>query len=212
MPPREARHVITLRPPSREAIARHEAGHALAAVLWVGDVYDVTIVPSAAGRGMCRTRSNGMLDVDLQASFMRAGPADVRPHHARRVLGYARYCLAGWAAESLFLGRLQVRPSLLADEEDVSEARAYIALVHPCLAEASAGWLMASAVDLEYRRARRFLREHWGHVERVAKALLRHETLDEVRFRRIVDRLPWMRHPRLNVLGWSDEYAEKGAK
>lgn len=181
--------------PTLEAIAYHEAGHALAATL-VATVWDITIVPvPGVSRGLVRTQSRGMHNPGVWRDLVRAAADEpLRRLVQATALGHARYCLAGWAGESLHVGRLPAAVSKMVGEKDTEDARSFIRAAYPdmplgCPAE---HWIL----DGEYGRTRRFLQEHRKHLDAVASALLKLRTLDGDDLEAILDHLPPIREPR----------------
>jgi hypothetical protein len=174
-----------------EDTAHHEAGHAVAAIAWVGQVHEVSIVPVEGVRaGICTTRSFGMLDQpnlladQIEQAQERDDAAAMKVLQAM-LLGHARYCFAGYCAEFIFSGRRVSVAGLSLDEVVEGFHRM-------CLA----GYGEADDWEREVRRTRRFLQHHWPHVTAVADALLKHRTLDEEMFHEAIASLPPMRLPR----------------
>lgn len=185
--------VFRLSPSTRETVAHHEAGHTIAAVLWVGNLTGVTIVPTpgvSLGRVTLRHAGNS---IESYRQLV-AGSRDlaVVQHTRAQALGRARFSLAGWAAEGIYRRKPLMGLSRWFDEPDVDEARALVAAVYP----GARDMLVKIIMDREYRRARAIVREHWGHVTAIATALVKRETLTADEVYEILDVLPWMRRPR----------------
>ena len=164
--------------------AHHEAGHAVAAVAFVGTVHQVSIVPDAAAAGRCATRSFGMLGrpdylAEQMAIARERGDTCMAAMWHSRLLGHAVYSFAGYCAEFMFT-RCRVHVAGLFAEE-VWDGWHFIEL---------AGYGPDEDVVMrEERRTRSFLRRHWQHVTAVASALLEHRTLNEEKFNEVIDRV-----------------------
>lgn len=112
-----------------------------------------------------------------------------------------RGSMAGYAAESIGFGLdPRAKPYRYKDVEDVLLARRWVAAAYPHprreMREAFAYMVMLD----EYERARRFLREHWWAVQRIARELLRRGRLGVVAIRRLVAEIfPRLRIPRFRL-------------
>lgn len=181
--------------------AYHEAGHAISAVAWVGNVVKVSIEPTSEYLGVCKTYSGGFLNrPESLAENMNYAKqrGDVATHEwlQASLLGHARYSLAGYCAQSMFGARLPRVICLAVDEVRDGWERVRLAEGFSVRAVPSRTLAMREraahfrAVVREERRTRSFLRAHQAHVEAVARALLKHTTLDEEHFYAVVDLLP----------------------
>lgn len=176
--------------PSLLEIAYHEAGHAVAALAWCGGVSRVTIKPAAPQYlGKCWVVEHQTSDALAMAlaSSERAGDQRLAWLLRQQVLGRARLALAGHCAERLFNNR---RATFVFDQD---EADAWHSLE-------LAGEEPEYAVVRERRYTKRFLREHWLHVQAVAAALVDQETLSEEALDASIEHLPRVRDARI---GWS---------
>jgi len=147
---------IRVTPPTRVAVAYHEAGHVLAAFAWGAGIRWVNIgsagdIRRGAFRGETRERARAVDPDDL-----------------------ARCALAGWAAECVYVGRKFLPVELLVGEDDVDAARAALAgdVGEPDV-------LLLYFLRLSFEQVRRFMRAHREHLDAVARALLRRGHLDE---------------------------------
>jgi len=169
------------------ATAHHEAGHAIAAVAYVGRVHELSIEGFDDCAGYCATRSYGRLDNpgDIAkeiANWNECGGKLAAQKVGRlraELLGHARFGLAGWCAEVKFTG-LRIPVSRLLNEDTLG------ALNRIDLA----GYDPDQHIVREVRRTYRFLRMNWLQVQSLASALLTEKTLDAERFDAILKGLP----------------------
>lgn len=169
--------------PTLLEVAHHEAGHAVAALAWCTGVSRVTIKPEAQQYlGKCwaiEHQSSEALAVAFRASE-KSGDQRLTGLLRRALLGRARFALAGRCAECLFTGRR----ATFVFEQDEADAWHHLELI---------GEEPEYAVVRERRYTKRFLREHWLHVQAVAAALVRHETLSEQALLTSIEHLPRVR-------------------
>jgi cell division protease FtsH len=182
---------------NREATAYHEAGHALAMLIWNGGLESVSIAPDPrAGHHGITSRRGPPLDFVLTWA----------PWYRRQHLhGEARVNVAGYAAEEVFTGK---RPGVVvqtlavwprswraaaamgramsesdgAEEEeepgtDLGDALQAMALAYPRDTRSATLKRVAS----EYGLVIEFLTAHRSALDALAAALLREETLDRNR-------------------------------
>ncbi len=169
------------------ATAHHEAGHAIAAIAYVGRVHEVSIEGFDSGAGHCATRSYGRLDnpgaiaEEIANWNQRGGNLAAQQVKALRaeLLGHVRFGLAGWCAEVEFTG-VRIAVSRLLDDDTLG------ALNRIDLA----GHDPDQHIVCEVRRTYRFLRVNWLQVQVVASALLTEKTLDAAAFNAILKGLP----------------------
>jgi hypothetical protein len=158
-------------PPSREATAYHEAGHALLYEAHYLGVESATIVPTADTLGMVTMR-------DFTGSALLSGAMATFEADVVRFIASSRIriALAGWEAEKMHRG---VRFGLGLDP-DFLKAIDY----------AEVAWSEDAGdavMQRERRWTRRYLHAHWRHVEAVAALLLRRNTVDGDKVRDALD-------------------------
>jgi hypothetical protein len=189
--------------PSIEAQAHHEAGHVLAALAWGAGIHSVTIVVDEEDPGLSgiTTKSwGGSGNPATQGLMLRTGAPDFKDFAFGSLLGHVRYCLAGHAADFNFTGeRPPLRISNLFDD-DIEAAVQYIVAAFP--GEGNTHHERIHRIlTREYRRVKRWLREHQGHVDAIARALIRKKTLDGPAVTHALRKLGAMRQP-----GYRDRY------
>lgn len=180
-------------PGSKEQLrltAHHEAGHFVAGLVWGGDVHrgSATIRPEGDFLGHVRP---GFLHSpeDLAETMRLAGASSpgLRETLVRIAHDMIRFLLAGHAAESILLGHRE--HPLDVTDGDVEDARRYVAAAYE---SDPRGVDDDYVLCLEFGRARRFLRREWARVEVVARALLRHETIEGEKLSRLLGRVGWI--------------------
>jgi hypothetical protein len=179
-------------PRSLEAVAYHEAGHALTAYAAGLDVYLVTNVETRAHQGQTRFR-------DLWGSIL-AGAVDhqiprefVDWQAENRII----VDLAGYAAELRYRRVRGGPPSPGSDDPDVRSALEMMQ---------ARGWGTTDpspVLHLLWYRTRHYLGRHWSKVEAIAEAVIHHRAIDAERFYTImseVDARPWALPKRLRAV------------
>lgn len=135
------------------ATAFHESAHAITFLAQGWGLEEVTVEPSGISVGLTTVTH------PLPSSSDNAGRAI--------------WCaLAGWAAESIFFGRMPALPLGEMCDSDIGMARAFARkLGHRSKPDQDR--LLRQA----YRSVRRFLRRHWPAVQRLACELQRRRTM-----------------------------------
>jgi Peptidase family M41 len=156
-----------MRKSALEAIAYHEAGHAVACVVHHVRVRKATIVPDAEVLGhVSHANPYGGVRLDVENSSRRA-----RFRVERDIL----ISLAGDAAERKFCNRRRFGAG--SDYDRAVDAASYLCSSAEAT-EAYVNWLAVTASD--------WAEGHWPAIEKVAKALLQHKTLTGARVRELV--------------------------
>ena len=145
----------------RTRIAYHEAGHVVIAAVHGLPVDSVTITPARAET--------------LVYSVPLTTPRQLVRHvRAQVALGWAGVC-----AELLLTGERQPRLAWAASERDLERALAWATVLYTGIASAD------RFVDSTQPRVRRMLAARWPHVQRIARALMRHEQLHGAQLARL---------------------------
>lgn len=174
--------------PTLDAVAHHEAGHALVGSMHFGNVGRVTIVPGPDGLTLGRAMTERMyLSPEWVRRLLASDPEGNVAHARATVHCGVRLCLAGHVAESIHTGR----PWVMCDDDDVRGALEWIEAGYPGDREFGR-WLI---IDRERRRLRDWLREHWQHVGALARELLQRSTLTGDEVMEIILRQPRIRIP-----------------
>lgn len=171
--------------------AWHEAGHALVSAVLVGRVTELSLIETEKEFGHTRVESGFADPVVLKQLHASTVPLG-RLIFEQRASNMVSYLIAGQAAESILSGRHRLWLS-----RDIEDMYPFLELLYP-----EQVWPPANSAPLllvvlpEYRRVRRWLKEHGVHLETVAETLRKRRTLDESAFQAILRRLPPMRAPR----------------
>src|SRR6266478_2522331 len=139
--------------------AWHEAGHALVGFLYFGNPGKVTIVPKGRALGAAHTERF----FASESVYFEALPPWMQSQNASRLI---QHSLAGRAAETVLNPKLKLRDYF---DEDALTAVFY-AHWHPCLDE-------TEALNIEWRRVRRWLKRHKPDLARFAARLLQERTM-----------------------------------